>query len=68
MAEVDGVGKKIVDLAEAMPADKYGWRPAPGVRSISEVYMHIVGGNSDIPSLHRREAAWRASSGEWRNP
>ncbi len=35
--------KQILDLAEATPADKYGWRPAPGVRSISEVYIHIAG-------------------------
>src|SRR5476651_1724946 len=37
--------KQILDLAEATPADKYGWRPGAGVRSISEVYMHIAGGN-----------------------
>lgn len=35
--------KQILDLAEATPADKYGWRPGPGVRSISEVYIHIAG-------------------------
>ena len=50
-AEVDAVGKKLVDLAQAEPAEKYGWRPAPGVRSIGEVYMHVVGGNSTIPSF-----------------
>ena len=37
--------KQILDLAEATPADKFGWRPGEGVRSISEVYMHIAGGN-----------------------
>ena len=37
--------KQILDLAEATPAEKYGWRPGAGVRSISEVYMHIAGGN-----------------------
>jgi uncharacterized damage-inducible protein DinB len=47
----DEVSKQIVDLAEAVPADKYGWRPAPAVRSTSEVYMHIVGGNSYLPSF-----------------
>jgi uncharacterized damage-inducible protein DinB len=51
LTQLDMVGKQIVDLAEAVPADKYSWRPAPGVRSISEVYMHIVGGNSYIPSF-----------------
>jgi uncharacterized damage-inducible protein DinB len=36
------VEEKVVGLAEAIPADKYGWRPAAGVRSISEVLMHIA--------------------------
>src|SRR5436305_13579488 len=36
------VSKQLVELAEAIPADKYGWRPAPGVRSVSEVLMHIA--------------------------
>jgi uncharacterized damage-inducible protein DinB len=43
--DFDDVSKKILELAEATPASKYGWRPAPGVRSFSEVYMHIAGGN-----------------------
>lgn len=42
---LDDVQKKIMDLATAMPADKYSWRPGEGVRSVSEVYMHIAGGN-----------------------
>ncbi len=45
------VEKKIVDLAAATPADKYSWRPAPRVRSISEVYMHIAGGNYFLASF-----------------
>ena len=36
------VSKQLIDLAEATPEDKFAWRPAPGVRSTSEVYMHIV--------------------------
>jgi len=36
------VSQQLVALAEATPADKFAWRPAPGVRSTSEVYMHIV--------------------------
>src|SRR2546422_6490260 len=31
--------------AEAMPAEKYSWRPGEGVRSVGEVYAHIVGAN-----------------------
>ena len=36
------VSSQLIALAEAMPEDKFGWRPAAGVRSTSEVYMHIV--------------------------
>jgi len=44
-ADLDDVQKKITDLANAVPADKFAWRPAEGVRSISEVFMHVAGGN-----------------------
>src|SRR5215471_9973180 len=36
------VSKQLVALAEAFPAEKLAWRPAPGVRSASEVFMHIA--------------------------
>ncbi|HKD58913.1 MAG TPA: DinB family protein [Terracidiphilus sp.] len=39
------VSNQLIALAEATPADKFAWRPAPGVRSTSEVYMHIVTAN-----------------------
>ena len=39
------VTQQLVGLAEATPADKFSWRPAAGVRSTSEVYMHIVEAN-----------------------
>src|SRR5688500_6938286 len=42
---LDDVQEKILDLAESLPADKFSWRPAPDVRSSSEVFMHIAGGN-----------------------
>ena len=51
LASMDDAAKKLVDLAQAVPADKYGWRPAPGVRSISEVFMHVAGGNFLIPTF-----------------
>jgi len=37
--------RQLLQLAEATPADKFGWRPGPGVRSVSEVYMHLALGN-----------------------
>ena len=51
LRDLSDVQKKIEELAAAMPADKYTWRPAPGVRSVSEVYMHIAGGNYFLASF-----------------
>ena len=39
---------KAVRMAEAMPAEKYTWRPAEGVRSVSELFLHIAAGNYSI--------------------
>lgn len=36
------VSRQLIALAEAIPEGTYQWRPAAGVRSVSEVYMHIV--------------------------
>jgi uncharacterized damage-inducible protein DinB len=36
---------RLVSLAEAMPEEKYSWRPAEGVRSVGEVYSHAGGAN-----------------------
>src|SRR5204862_4249134 len=51
LADLDEVQKKIVDLANAVPAEKYTWRPNADVRSVSEVYMHIAGGNYFLATL-----------------
>jgi uncharacterized damage-inducible protein DinB len=45
------VTSQLVALAEATPADKFAWRPAAGVRSTSEVYMHIVLANFYLLSV-----------------
>jgi uncharacterized damage-inducible protein DinB len=42
VADMDSVHAKIMALAAAIPADKYSWRPAAGVRSVSEVLMHLA--------------------------
>jgi uncharacterized damage-inducible protein DinB len=36
------VTQQLIALAEATPEDKFAWRPGAGVRSTSEVYMHVV--------------------------
>ena len=43
--ELKHVTSQLLALAEATPAEKFAWRPAPGVRSTSEVYMHIASAN-----------------------
>ena len=42
LMDLDTVHTKILALAEAIPAEKYAWRPAPGVRSIGEAFMHVA--------------------------
>ena len=45
LADLDDLEDKITQLAQSEPVEKYSWRPAPGVRSVSEVFMHIAGSN-----------------------
>jgi|HubBroStandDraft_5_1064220.scaffolds.fasta_scaffold234547_2 uncharacterized damage-inducible protein DinB len=45
------VSRQLIALAEAIPAEKYSWRPAPGVRSVSEVFMHIALANFYLLSI-----------------
>src|SRR5438128_11475999 len=45
------VSRQLIALAEAIPAEKFAWRPAPGVRSTSEVYMHIAIANFYLLSV-----------------
>jgi uncharacterized damage-inducible protein DinB len=45
MAEVMIQEDKFVRLAEAIPADKYSWRPGADVRSVAEVFLHVSGAN-----------------------
>jgi uncharacterized damage-inducible protein DinB len=45
------VSEQLIALAEATPEDKFAWRPAKGVRSTSEVYMHIVDANFYLLSV-----------------
>jgi uncharacterized damage-inducible protein DinB len=48
---VDQAQDKLMALAKAMPADKYGWRPGEGVRSVGEVFNHVASANYFFPTL-----------------
>jgi hypothetical protein len=69
MADLDTLQARFVALAEAIPEDKYSWRPAPGVRSVGEAFMHaaseyytfavVAYGAPRSPLIGRGEAAFR---------
>ena len=50
LLDLDDLHKKFVSLANAIPAEKYSWRPAPGVRSVSEVLLHVAAANFSYAS------------------
>ena len=43
VADLDALHARIMALANAIPDEKYSWRPTPQVRSVSEVFMHVAG-------------------------
>ena len=45
------MSSQLLALAEATPEEKFAWRPAPGVRSTSEVFMHIALANFYLLSV-----------------
>lgn len=49
--DLQDMQKKYVSLAEAIPAGKYTWRPAEGVRSISELFLHVSSAGYGIPNM-----------------
>ncbi len=40
--QIDFVKGRLIQLAEAMPDDKYNWTPSKGVRNVGEVYVHAA--------------------------
>lgn len=63
LSQLSQAEEKVVNLADAMPQDKYSWRPGDGVRSVSEVYIHIANANYLIPTFFGGKApdglGWR---------
>ena len=50
LTDIGQVERKMVALARAIPDEKFGWRPGTGVRSVSEVVMHIASDNHFFPA------------------
>lgn len=42
---------EIMQLAKAVPEEKYGWQPGPGVRTFQQVFLHIAYGNHLILNI-----------------
>jgi uncharacterized damage-inducible protein DinB len=45
LASYDRGSNRLLRLAEAMPEERFAWRPAEDVRSFSEVLAHVAEGN-----------------------
>ncbi|MGQ0639693.1 MAG: DinB family protein [Gemmatimonadaceae bacterium] len=56
LIDVGQVEEKMLQLAKAMPADKFDWRPGTGVRSFGEVVLHVAADNYLIPAVAGVEA------------
>ncbi len=41
LVELDWAAERLQGLAEAIPAERYDWRPAEGIRSVAEVFQHV---------------------------
>ena len=42
---------EVMQLAKAVPEEKYSWRPGPGVRTFQQVFLHIAYGNHLILNI-----------------
>ncbi len=60
--DIENLGSKFADLAGAMGADTYTWRPMEGVRSVSEVYMLVAAESYLVPGF------WNATPPEGVTP
>ena len=65
--QFEASARKLVALAEAMPAATYEWRPMEGVASVARVYMHIARYNYMYPdqSLGAEAPMGRAEYMRW---
>lgn len=49
--------QKFIELAEAMPEERYGWAPAQGVMPVARVYAHVARYNYYYPATSLGVAA-----------
>lgn len=49
IGQFEASARKLVALAEAMPAESYSWQPMEGVASVARAYMHVARYNYMYP-------------------
>ena len=49
--DLQDLQKKFTSLAEVIPTEKYSYRPAEGVRSINELFLHVAAAGFNFPTL-----------------
>lgn len=57
LSPLEDMSRKVLSLAETLPADRLDWRPTAEVRSLREVYLHIAYGNLFLLELAQRNPA-----------
>ena len=74
LAQVEGeraeIQEQVLQLEEAVPQNKFNWRPGPGVRSIAEAYLHIAFGNYGLTKAATgkeppADAGWEMNPAKW---
>jgi uncharacterized damage-inducible protein DinB len=65
LAQLDDAASKLQQLAEAIPQDKYSYRPAPGVRSVGEVFGHVTFANYLIVGFAGAKAPAGTPTGDY---
>ena len=72
--QLDALYAKMIGLAEAVPGERYGWRPEPGVRSFSDVFTHVAETNyflmgevigREVPASAEETFTAEGSTGIW---
>jgi hypothetical protein len=49
--DLQDMQQKFTSLAGVVPAEKYSYRPSPGVRSFGEVFLHTAAAGFNFPTL-----------------
>ncbi len=62
--------KEVLQLLDAIPQNKFTWRPGPGVRSIAEAFLHIAFGNYGLTKAATgkeppADAGWEMNPAKW---